>query len=61
MRAREEPRRRWRDDDLGPPVTGFGDEVPAFMLLPTRGRRPVHDELPAEDITPDETLMEAGT
>ncbi len=25
-----------RDDDLGPAVVGFGDEVPAFMLLRTR-------------------------
>jgi hypothetical protein len=28
---RDRPR-RFRDDDLGPPVTGFGDEVPSFML-----------------------------
>jgi superfamily II DNA/RNA helicase len=26
-----------RDDDLGPPVLGFGDEVPAFMLLRAGG------------------------
>jgi hypothetical protein len=25
-----------RDDDLGPAVIGFGDEVPAFMLLRVR-------------------------
>jgi superfamily II DNA/RNA helicase len=25
-----------RDDDLGPAVVGFGDEIPAFMLLRTR-------------------------
>ncbi len=31
--------RRWREDDLGPSVTGFGDDVPAFMLLPRRGTR----------------------
>jgi superfamily II DNA/RNA helicase len=31
--------RRWRDDDLGPSVTGFGDDVPAFMLLPRRNTR----------------------
>ncbi len=39
--------RRWRDDDLGPSVTGFGDDVPAFMLLPRRALRPLpadHDE-----------------
>jgi superfamily II DNA/RNA helicase len=46
---RDEPRRERyrRDDDLGPAVVGFGEEVPAFMLL--RPRRPhmqepmVHD------------------
>jgi superfamily II DNA/RNA helicase len=31
--------RRWRDEDLGPSVTGFGDDVPAFMLLPRRAER----------------------
>ena len=31
---RHEPRRR--DNDLGPAVTGFGDEMPAFMLLRRR-------------------------
>ena len=31
--------RRYRDDDLGPSVTGFGDEVPAFMLVAARPRR----------------------
>ncbi len=34
-----------RDDDLGPQVLGFGDEVPAFMLLRARARRP--------QVTPD--------
>ncbi len=40
---REQPRggefrreRGRRDDDLGPAVLGFGDDVPAFMLLRTR-------------------------
>jgi superfamily II DNA/RNA helicase len=33
---RDEPRRYRRDDDLGPAVVGFGDDVPAFMLLRTR-------------------------
>jgi len=44
FRPRDEPRRdefrreRYRrDDDLGPAVRGFGDDVPAFMLLRTRG------------------------
>jgi superfamily II DNA/RNA helicase len=45
-RDRDEPRRRDRDrDDLGPAVRGFGDAVPAFMLIPIpRPRRdPVTD------------------
>ena len=32
--------RRPRQDDLGPNVIGFGDDIPAFMLLPTRASRP---------------------
>lgn len=44
LRRRDEPRRgheerrerHRRDADLGPPVTGFGDDIPAFMLV--RGR-----------------------
>ncbi len=31
--------RRYRDEDLGPSVTGFGDDIPAFMLLPRRATR----------------------
>jgi superfamily II DNA/RNA helicase len=30
---------RRRDEDLGPPVQGFGDEIPAFMMLPRRSVR----------------------
>jgi superfamily II DNA/RNA helicase len=30
---------RRRDEDLGPPVQGFGDEIPAFMTLPRRAVR----------------------
>ncbi len=46
-RTRDEPRRdrdRGRDangyrrEDLGPSVVGFGDDVPAFMMLPRRGK-----------------------
>jgi len=33
---RDEPRRYRRDDDLGPSVVGFGDDVPAFMMLRRR-------------------------
>ncbi|HEX2943213.1 MAG TPA: DEAD/DEAH box helicase, partial [Rhodopila sp.] len=37
---REDRRERYRrDDDLGPAVVGFGDEIPAFMFL--RARRPM--------------------
>ncbi len=40
VRARDEPRRHYRrDDDLGPSVMGFGDDVPAFMLLRSRSAR----------------------
>ncbi|WP_456314453.1 DEAD/DEAH box helicase [Sabulicella glaciei] len=41
-RERDDHRRRDRDrDDLGPPVRGFGDDVPAFMLIPIpRPRKP---------------------
>ncbi|MFL5255376.1 MAG: DEAD/DEAH box helicase [Rhodopila sp.] len=33
---REEPRRYRRDDDLGPAIVGFGDDIPAFMLIRAR-------------------------
>jgi superfamily II DNA/RNA helicase len=35
---RPEERQRFRQEDLGPAVVGFGDEVPAFMMV---RRRPV--------------------
>ncbi len=47
---RDAPRRdgRFRDDDLGPRVLGFGEDVPAFMMIRTRsaahGRRPAAPE-----------------
>jgi superfamily II DNA/RNA helicase len=44
---REERGRVRRDDDLGPPVVGFGDEVPAFMLLRAGGPK-LHTGLEAE-------------
>ncbi len=48
----QEPRspdgRRHRPDDLGPSVVAFGGEVPAFMLLPTRGHR-VESAQPEQD------------
>ena len=48
---RESPRRepRRRDDDLGPNVQGFGDELPAFMQLRTRARtKPVVEDAESE-------------
>ncbi|MBO1081092.1 DEAD/DEAH box helicase [Roseomonas sp. 573] len=47
---RDEHRRGGRDrDDLGPPVVGFGDQVPAFMLIPMpRPRRDRVAEAAAE-------------
>jgi superfamily II DNA/RNA helicase len=42
--AREEHRRdRWRQDDLGPAVVGFGNDVPAFMMV---RRRPAAEPVP---------------
>ena len=38
---------RRRDEDLGAPVVGFGDDTPAFMLVPAR-RRPAATR-PAEE------------
>ncbi len=36
---RDEGRREHRPDDLGPRVAGFGDDVPAFMLVAARSNR----------------------
>ena len=51
---RREPRRR--DDDLGPAVVGFGDEIPAFMLIPARRSRHHAAAAPA---APEPTEVEA--
>jgi superfamily II DNA/RNA helicase len=41
---RDDRGRNRRDDDLGPAVIGFGDDVPAFMLIAARPRRhEMHD------------------
>ncbi len=45
-RNRDRPR---RDDDLGPSVLGFGDEIPAFMLVAARPKRHISDTAPAHD------------
>ncbi len=46
LRARGDYRKR--DEDLGPPVQGFGDDIPAFMLLPWRRDRFPHVEADPE-------------
>jgi superfamily II DNA/RNA helicase len=35
-RSSDHRRERWRQDDLGPSVVGFGDDVPAFMMVRRR-------------------------
>ena len=35
--------RRYRDDDLGPPVVGLGDHVPAFLLRAVKLPKPASD------------------
>jgi hypothetical protein len=40
VRSDSAPReRKWRDEDRGPSVAGFGGEIPAFMMLPKRATR----------------------
>ncbi len=49
VRPRDEPRRHYRrDDDLGPSVMGFGDDVPAFMMLRSRTARATEPVAEAE-------------
>ena len=43
---RRRDRREDRREDLGPPVRGFGDAIPAFMLIPIP--RPQRETAPAE-------------
>ena len=53
-RDREPRERRYRQEDLGPAVKGFGDAVPAFMLIPLprpRAEKPV--EAPVADSAPE--------
>ena len=43
---RKDDRRDRRDrDDLGPRVMGFGDEIPAFMLIAARKRAPISEDV----------------
>ncbi len=43
-RDREPRERRYRQEDLGPSVKGFGDAVPAFMTIPLPRPRPTAPE-----------------
>ncbi len=53
------PRARDRDD-MGPAVRGFGDSIPAFMLIPIpRPKRPASEATPADMAA--ETPAEAST
>ena len=40
-RGRDDYRREYRREDLGPSVTGFGDDIPAFMLVRVRPSPPI--------------------
>ena len=48
---------RKRDDDLGPSVVGFGDDVPSFMLI-TSPKRRIAPETDLETELPDVTVVE---
>ncbi|WP_408906523.1 DEAD/DEAH box helicase [Roseomonas sp. E05] len=52
-RDRRDERREDRRDDLGPPVRGFGDAIPAFMLIPIP--RPQRDAAAASPAAPEDT------
>ena len=61
---RDQRRERYRrDDDLGPAVLGFGDDVPAFMLITAR-KRPVthhtHSHAHSEKAAPVEAVVDAA-
>ncbi len=43
MPYQERSPRRYRDDDLGPPVVGLGDHVPAFLLRAVKLPKPSAD------------------
>ncbi len=50
--------RRYRQEDLGPPVKGFGDAIPAFMLIPLPRPRSEKPAEPAAVETTAETAPE---
>ncbi len=55
-RPREERGRgRYRDDDLGPSVVGFGDDVPAFMTIRRQVRHHAPDHVAPESIAEAES------
>jgi superfamily II DNA/RNA helicase len=45
-RRRDDHRRNRRDEDLGPAVLGFGDEIPAFMMVAARPARAATKDAP---------------
>jgi superfamily II DNA/RNA helicase len=51
--ASEAPRRSQPDADRGPPVVGFGDEIPAFMLIRRRGSGSASVDAPGFVAGPD--------
>ncbi|MDR3505972.1 MAG: C-terminal helicase domain-containing protein, partial [Acidocella sp.] len=56
-RERERDREPRYDRDLGAPVLGFGETVPAFMLIRRRGAAPVVEDVNEEeapDVIPEE-------
>ncbi|MBB5372999.1 DEAD/DEAH box helicase [Acidocella aromatica] len=56
-RERERDREPRYDRDLGAPVLGFGETVPAFMLIRRRGATPVVEDVNEEeapDVIPEE-------
>jgi superfamily II DNA/RNA helicase len=55
-RLREDrPRGRYRDDDLGPSVVGFGDDVPAFMIIKRHVRHHAPDHVASESMAEAES------
>lgn len=51
--------RRYRQEDLGPPVKGFGDAIPAFMLIPLPRPRSEKAAEPIASATGAETAPES--
>ena len=54
--AEAAPRRSQTDRDLGPPVIGFGDDIPAFMLIRRRGTGVASVDAPGFVAGPDRAV-----